>query len=411
MKTLLDLYKKPEALTKKRKERLAEYIKYKSAKEHGEKIDKKLAEAGEQFIALNDTLKDELPKLCAKTKIAVEECLVAYSMLNGQWQQLFMNKVSPVLDERDLESAVGAPIDTAMRDLVRYHIADWTPTADIIENLASSNKHLLQGTADFFASTRSARANSQASRTSPGFQTPDAAHRGSTGSVSPSGPAPPMPPRPSAENGHQTRLPTQHHRVRSQSHGPQTTFHPTVAPVSQIPVPQDYQGTFFVGQSPPAQAHEMSSYEAAGVAASHHYAQQQPRPVSSQTYHTARPVQSSANHVTKFSPKVEQRGIFQSALPMSESPNEVRGPQDGWRGSGSSEYEVQFLAASLFDFTIDRTRQEAGYPYLTYVPGEIFDVIGTKGELWLAKNQDDRSNTIGWIWEKHFAKLMAEDMK
>ena len=39
---------------------------------------------------------------------------------------------------------------------------------------------------------------------------------------------------------------------------------------------------------------------------------------------------------------------------------------------------------------------------------KIFDVIGEKGELWLAKNQDDPNNLVGWLWSKHFAKL-ADD--
>jgi hypothetical protein len=76
--------------------------------------------------------------------------------------------------------------------------------------------------------------------------------------------------------------------------------------------------------------------------------------------------------------------------------------------SRNAGYNVLFLAASLFEFNIDRARKEAGYPYLTYVPGEIFDVIGEKGELWLAKNQDDPGCLVGWIWCKHFARLENE---
>jgi len=66
---------------------------------------------------------------------------------------------------------------------------------------------------------------------------------------------------------------------------------------------------------------------------------------------------------------------------------------------------VLWLAASLFEFNIETTKHEAGYPYLTYQAGEIFDVIAEKGELWLAKNQDDPDDQVGWIWSKHFAKL------
>jgi hypothetical protein len=73
------------------------------------------------------------------------------------------------------------------------------------------------------------------------------------------------------------------------------------------------------------------------------------------------------------------------------------------------EPEVLFLAASLFEFNIAHDRREGGIPYLVYVPGEIFDVIGMKGELWLARNQDDPTRTVGWIWEKHFARILPEE--
>jgi len=75
------------------------------------------------------------------------------------------------------------------------------------------------------------------------------------------------------------------------------------------------------------------------------------------------------------------------------------------RGPAHDGYNVLWLAASLFEFNITTTKHEAGYPYLIYQAGEIFDVIAEKGELWLAKNQDDPQEQVGWIWSKHFAKL------
>ncbi|KAF1981864.1 hypothetical protein K402DRAFT_408089 [Aulographum hederae CBS 113979] len=75
----------------------------------------------------------------------------------------------------------------------------------------------------------------------------------------------------------------------------------------------------------------------------------------------------------------------------------------------NTHLSVMFLAASLFEFNIDASRHEAGYPYLQYQPGEVFDVIAQKGELWLARNQDDPSGTIGWIWEKHFARILPDE--
>lgn len=67
--------------------------------------------------------------------------------------------------------------------------------------------------------------------------------------------------------------------------------------------------------------------------------------------------------------------------------------------------KVLFVSASLFEFNIDKERKEGGYPYLTYERGEVFDVVAQKGELWLAKNQDDPTNNLGWIWEQHFVIL------
>lgn len=124
------------------------------------------------------------------------------------------------------------------------------------------------------------------------------------------------------------------------------------------------------------------------------------RPISSSTFFsaTAGPSQPVMSHRSRGS------GVFNSALPMSDSPvierHAVEVPQ-----TPSSEAKVLFTAASLYEFNIDRALREAGFPYLTYVTGEIFDVLGERGELWLAKNQDDPQEQIGWIWNKHFAKL------
>ncbi|KAK3055094.1 hypothetical protein LTS18_011863 [Coniosporium uncinatum] len=130
------------------------------------------------------------------------------------------------------------------------------------------------------------------------------------------------------------------------------------------------------------------------------------------------------------SPGYRGSGIFSSAMPMAESPTTSVLPSSSSASSSAAaaaaaaaasssshqaindydEPTVLFLAASLFEFNIDGSRREAGYPYLQYVPGEIFDVIAQKGELWLARNQDDRTGVIGWIWEKHFARILPTDL-
>ncbi|KAM0425998.1 hypothetical protein ACHAPT_008627 [Fusarium lateritium] len=93
------------------------------------------------------------------------------------------------------------------------------------------------------------------------------------------------------------------------------------------------------------------------------------------------------------------------------------------KGMAKFTGEVIWLAASLFEFRLATTKEVAGYPYLTYNHGEVFDVFaektmaevglpekedGSDGELWLVRNQDDPDEQLGWVWSKHFAKL-SED--
>ncbi|KXT14935.1 hypothetical protein AC579_3064 [Pseudocercospora musae] len=70
--------------------------------------------------------------------------------------------------------------------------------------------------------------------------------------------------------------------------------------------------------------------------------------------------------------------------------------------------ELQLACASppqnaqrLFDVQL---RTEAGYSYLQHVTGEVFDVVAQKGEFWVAGNQHDFTNELGWIWEQHFVQ-------
>lgn len=113
------------------------------------------------------------------------------------------------------------------------------------------------------------------------------------------------------------------------------------------------------------------------------------------------------------------RDVYNSLAPVG-GPSETGTTQsstdaDGDLNTSSSNREllqptnVIFLAASIFEFNIESTQYEAGFPYLTYASGEIFDIFAVKGPLWLAMNQDDPECRVGWIWEKHFAKLASSD--
>jgi len=85
---------------------------------------------------------------------------------------------------------------------------------------------------------------------------------------------------------------------------------------------------------------------------------------------------------------------------------------------------VSWLAACSIACDIPISATGSGIPYLNYKPGEVsgsskkfrslrvhtklsqyFNVIGEMGQLWLAKNEDDPEETIGWIQSKHFFRL------
>ena len=79
------------------------------------------------------------------------------------------------------------------------------------------------------------------------------------------------------------------------------------------------------------------------------------------------PPSGPANQHRSSSPSARYSGFFSSAMPMSDSPRN----QSPVSGQAQKDFNVIFLAASVYEFNIDRARKEAGYPYLTYVAGEV----------------------------------------
>lgn len=122
------------------------------------------------------------------------------------------------------------------------------------------------------------------------------------------------------------------------------------------------------------------------------------RHTSTATFYSAAPDSSQSTSQLPAS----AGSIFSSAMPMEDNAESDRAPVES---DPRREPGVLFTAASVYEFNIDRSRQQGGFRYLTYVTGEIFDIIAEHGELWLAINQDDATREIGWIWNKHFAKL------
>ncbi|KAH7062338.1 hypothetical protein B0J12DRAFT_234741 [Macrophomina phaseolina] len=393
---LWELHGKPQKLMQKRKKRLPDYAKFKMLKESGGKVDSKLKEIGDEFVAINGALKDDLPKLYAKTKTLIEACQRNLIDSQRRWYQVLSlnfekalgqgEQVDPKLLELPaISSAFDADYVRAREELERIEsvirgvkeAAAFSPATTFM-----TDDYSLKRPSTFASSKRTQSITSDHSiiitSPTPGSQRQSGNYSGVEPGNTPLIMDPPQmsPTMPS---------PTAPGRVRAgstlSSRGPSTPHSLSAQP----------PGAGYFPQRPATSAGRT------------------PDPSSSQTRISLdAPDQGRSSGQSVFSTQTQHTrssSIFSSAMPMSDSPTDTR---DEALDQEVSEEKVLFLAASLFEFNIAHDRREAGFPYLVYVPGEVFDVLGMRGELWLARNQDDSSGTIGWIWEKHFARIFSE---
>jgi hypothetical protein len=429
MVTLLKIHDGPQKIMAKRNKRIMDYAKLRAFRERGDKPDKRTIEQGEQFVTLNDTLKDELPKLFFLTTKLVEACLDKFVGIQMQWQILWQSKIKFIIEENDV------PTNTSQ--IVQRFSDDFVIISTQVESLNVCNGGLLAEAVNFLSpsntladdrststsnsssarptpmSSSRRRTSSMNSDKSPSLHTPDYIKRNSghsnfapylgTGANSEA-----IPSIPTAAGGSRFRS------TSSQNQEQRINANPTSDPSTHMTSPRSNSATNLPANprtsTPSSRGY---SYDTAVTSQGRSH-------TFSSNLGTQRP-STPSNHVSN---------IFTSALPLTDSPTAspvttsrpssrlgttttpaATIPQPAQMpiyDSRNAGYNVLFLAASLFEFNIDRARKEAGYPYLTYVPGEIFDVIGEKGELWLAKNQDDPGCLVGWIWCKHFARLENE---
>lgn len=420
MLTAIELHKGPQNAIQRRKKKILDYAKYKTMEKAGQKADKKTIDASEMYEALNEQLKIDLPRLYSLTAELIKACLDSNVVLQAQWMWLWKEKLAPVLDyiPRPEEPDTQDPIHPD--NIVPMFIGDYDIVHSHILGLSICNGSLLADAANFLSpqttlvgeeSTQTSRATSRTRRPSQ-MSSIRAPRKLSIGSDSP------MLISPDMEKSFTGQIPLSPHlgnfpssqpgfygRMRSSSslsatRGrtptiPQGTSSNTL-PSSRMPSLAS-KSSFTTSRPVTANSRPNDIQLPPLVRPSVDSSRESPRPTSGASYFTALP----DNNTGRFS-----NGMFSSAMPMSDSPSGSAGPASPKHAP--EDTAVMFVAASLFEFNIDRARREAGYPYLTYVEGEVFDVVAQKGELWLAKNQDDVTNSLGWIWEQHFV-ILSQD--
>lgn len=422
IQTLVKLHDGPQKMMAKRNKRLPDYARFRAITTRGDKPDKKTTEQGEQFIALNDTLKKEIPKMHELTGKLMERCLGNFVQAQYKWLKYWKSKLRIAVDIQTAAQEDDPQLEIIR--IVRAFTQDFAFYDSQVASLAICNGALLNETpnlltspatssttmvgepsilGDGFQSPRPGpsferrRTHSISSEQSPVLPQPDFGDVRGNGSFFPMGDAP-MP-------GHMPQRQVSSNRARAGSNISNTTpqtphvpgswrsFSRDTTPIHTVPGRPSNVTSRPTNEPGPSLRPSMESSRTNRMSDESGLTRPSPGP----GYAMSSQPRSTSPGGNRFS------GYFSSAMPMSDSPT-MESPAEA---SSQPEYNVLFLAASVYEFNIDKARKEAGYPYLTYVAGEIFDVIGEKGELWLAKNQDDHSRLVGWIWNKHFVKLAS----
>lgn len=344
---------------KKRGKRRLDYEKSIQLKKAGKKLDKQLSECVEQYEALNEALKKELPKLSALTEKVGNICLGNFVNIQTHWYSIWKEKVKVVLDGQQVPEL--SEVVTAFQRDFKFQEDQMGQLA--IANPTSRGRTSNAGSADGSVPKLRSRPSELSSASTRG--------RGLSinSDIAPSIPTPDF----------------------ARRHSGQLTMSPTQA---SIPSPHSfYYKDYYAGINGHSRGNSGSPHTADG-ATSHprppapgvtrpgtgqsYESSVAPRQSSESNFHT-RPYPSAAH--TSQAPSVSETqrysGLFQSALPLPDGPEKaVRVSRASSRASSRERapingYNVLWLAASLFEFNIETTKHEAGYPYLTYQAGEV----------------------------------------
>lgn len=367
---LYQLQQKPQRLIEKRKKRRLDSLRYAAIGAKGGKPDAKTKEQHEQFHALNETLKEELPRLYELTARLGRYCLVRFFELQTRWQQTWSLKLAPLLDGQRL------PKDSA--ELFRAFSSDYKYADAQVLALGVCNGSTLADTANFLSPTTTVAGEESSS------------HRGSSISQNTM-----------SIGGGTSPASLQNETIFQRSSG--SHFPPAfngATPYAQVNSTCSAQSRASSGYSlnrtpftpslsqparplyttiPPASytPRVLSLNPRSGVTASEwrlgadQVASQ--RPSSRSTYHSTKP-QPETHSPTG----ARHSGMFSSAMPITS--DDVSEPSRSARRRmatreslqlAEGERQVLFTAASLFPFNVDPSRTEAGFPYLTYVAGEV----------------------------------------
>jgi len=340
---------------KKRAKRRLDYERAEQLRRAGKSVDPKLRELVEQYDALNETLKKELPRLSALTEKIGVICLGNFVNIQASWWAMWKDKVKFVLGEN-----VPTP---EIADIISTFQSDFKFAQEQIMTIGLLNP-AYKGRASQSTATTRASTDDGSTRARP--RPPELSSPRDRGRSMNSDQAPVLP-TPDFTRRHSGQF--------------------TASPSTTLPSPhQYYYRDYYLGytgsrastetpttgeQSPaartaptPARPGTGRSFDSGGL----------PRQSTESGIQTGRESSSTFNSSYPPAEPVHYSGLFQSALPMPDNEDRHRNSRASSRergAAGGHSYNVLWLAASLFEFNIETTKHEAGYAYLTYQAGEV----------------------------------------
>ncbi|KAF1929539.1 uncharacterized protein M421DRAFT_389251 [Didymella exigua CBS 183.55] len=407
-----------------RKKLLINYVKHKQAVERGEKPDPETVAYAERFTTINDTLKLELPMLYDKTKAVMRSVMTLFMALQKDWYKTCSKKILPLLETEPQHTT---SIDYDLKAYVERFKSDYnvqeqrarsfgiTNSQRLLQEISSMTSPIPSDGAGSARNSHSRRTESMSSEAS-GFD-PRNRHSGGYSSRSNmrsmDGPPRSLPAGPAYTSLYQNTSASSRNNFGAVSSREAAKALSPVSDNSDTTMVRHQErrnsarsrNHNYLGMDGVIDFDDRSSF-GAGI---FDFPPQLGASFLSPTQSSMLTMSAPSSQPPSLPGSTRQSGVFNSALPMSDTPMRSSAEDLPITPGDTDEPEVLFLAASLFEFNIAHDRREGGIPYLVYVPGEIFDVIGMKGELWLARNQDDATKTVGWIWEKHFARILPED--
>lgn len=345
---------------KKRAKRRLDFERAEQLKKGGKTVDPKLKELVEQYEALNDTLKKELPKLSELTVKIGNISMGNFVNLQTEWYGMWKDKVKVVLQDAHEMPEVPDIVSAFKRD---YQFAQDAMSLIGIINPAHKGRasHSKSGSIDDGNSAAKVKARPA-----------ELSLRSRGPSVTDDGPPSLPTPDFTGRNSEQLSLspvsmnmPSPHqYYYRDYYTGFSSTGYRSGGGVSPMGADSNSSPrTHASGQQRPTTGRSMDS---GGV-------QRQSAEASVARWRDSTSMAHNANYGTAEPPR-RFSGLFHSALPM---PDEAEESQRSSRASSrerapaNSGYNVLWLAASLFEFNIETTKHEAGYPYLVYQAGEV----------------------------------------